>query len=85
MCRRSDDWASYSLRHTFATLPRTAGVARRTAQEIRAVSLSNREIDPTMNVYTHLHLADTAGAVEALPTIRPAQAASNRRMTGTDR
>jgi len=26
-----------------------------------------------MNVYTHLHLADTAGAVEALPAIRQTQ------------
>ncbi|MGB2820320.1 MAG: hypothetical protein WBF17_05025 [Phycisphaerae bacterium] len=36
--------------------------------------------------YTHLHLADTAGAVEALPGIEPGRPATSRQlMTGTDR
>lgn len=51
------------------------------AQEL----MRHSDIRLTMNVYTHLHLADTPGAVEALPSIGPAQRASNRRMTGTAR
>lgn len=36
---------------------------------LRAVSLSNRDIRLTMNIYTHLDLADTASAVGSLPAI----------------
>jgi len=55
----------HSLRHTFATLLSKAGVVPRMAQEL----MRHSDIRLTMNVYTHLHLADTAGAVEALPSI----------------
>ena len=48
--------------------------------------MRHSDIRLTMNVYTHLHLADTAGAVEALPSIGPAQPGTHQRlMTGTDR
>ena len=50
------------------------------AQEL----MRHSDIRLTMNVYTHLHLADTAGAVEALPRIRLAQSDASRPMTGTD-
>jgi integrase len=53
----------HSLRHTFATLLSKSGVIPRTAQEL----MRHSDIRLTMNVYTHLQLADTAGAVEALP------------------
>ena len=55
----------HSLRHTFATLLSKAGVVPRMAQEL----MRHSDIRLTVNVYTHLHLADTAGAVEALPSI----------------
>ncbi len=58
----------HSLRHTLATMLSQAGVRPRTAQKL----MRHSDIRLTMNVYTHLHLADTAdtaGAVEALPTI----------------
>lgn len=55
----------HSLRHTFATLLSKAGVAPRMAQEL----MRHSDIRLTMNVYTHLQLVDTAGAVESLPSI----------------
>jgi integrase len=55
----------HCLRHTFATLLSKAGVVPRMAQEL----MRHSDIRLTMNVYTHLQLADTAGAVEALPKI----------------
>ena len=63
--------------HTFATLLARNGVSPATAQKLmrhspstplRAVSPSNRDIRLTMNIYTHVDLADTASAVAALPT-----------------
>ncbi len=33
-----------------------------------------------MNAYTHLHLADTAGAVEALRGIEPGRPATSRQL-----
>ena len=72
----------HSLRHTFATLLSKAGVVPGIAQKL----MRHSDIRLTMNVYTHLHLADTAGAVEALPSIGPAQPGTHQRlMTGTDR
>jgi len=68
----------HCLRHTFATLLARNGVSPATAQKLmrhspstslRAVSLSNGDIRLTMNIYTHLDLADTASAVAALPAI----------------
>lgn len=55
----------HSLRHTFATLLAKAGVLPRMAQEL----MRHSDIRLTMNTYTHLQLIDTAGAVEALPSI----------------
>ena len=84
----------HSLRHTFATMLSQAGVRPRTAQELmrhspsaslRAVSLSNRDIRLTMTTYTHLGLVDTAGAVEALPSIGAAASPiSKKARTATD-
>ena len=65
----------HSLRHTFATLLSKAGVVPHMAQEMichRDIRLTTCPPKPwrrSMNVYTHLHLADASGAVEALPTI----------------
>jgi len=52
------------MRHTFATLLARNGVLPATAQKL----MRHSDIRLTMNTYTHLDLADTAGAVAALPT-----------------
>ena len=71
----------HCLRHTFATMLSQAGVAPRMAQEL----LRHSDIRLTMNTYTHLQLADTAGAVEALPDLpAPEDRASRQVRTGTD-
>ena len=59
----------HCLRHTFATLLSKSGVVPRMAQEL----MRHSDIRLTMNVYTHLKLIDTAGAVESLPSIGSAQ------------
>jgi len=53
----------HCLRHTFATLLARNGVLPGVAQKL----MRHSDIRLTMNTYTHLGLADTAGAVEALP------------------
>jgi integrase len=53
----------YSMRHTFATLLARGGVSPGVAQKF----MRHSDIRLTMNTYTHLDLADTAGAVAALP------------------
>jgi integrase len=53
----------HCLRHTFATLLARNGVMPATAQRL----MRHSDIRLTMNTYTHLDLADTAGAVAALP------------------
>jgi len=55
----------HSLRHTFATLLARNGVSPTVAQKL----MRHSDIRLTMNVYTHLELADTAGAVAGLPAI----------------
>ena len=55
----------HSLRHTFATLLARNGVSPSVAQKL----MRHSDIRLTMNTYTHLDLADTAGAVGALPII----------------
>ena len=55
----------HSLRHTFATLLARSGVSPSVAQKL----MRHSDIRLTMNTYTHLDLADTAGAVGALPII----------------
>jgi len=70
----------HSLRHTFATLLSKAGVVPRMAQEL----MRHSDIRLTMNVYTHLQLVDTAGAVETLPTIGIQRQAAEQRATGTN-
>ena len=47
-----------------------------------ALSLSKGDIRLTMNVYTHLPLANTARGVEALPSMGPTPPARNQGMTG---
>ena len=70
----------HSLRHTFATLLSKAGVVPRMAQEL----MRHSDIRLTMNVYTHLQLVDTAGAVESLPSIRAGAAtAATQASAGT--
>ena len=54
----------HSMRHTFATLLAKRGVSPGVAQKL----MRHSDIRLTMNTYTHLDLADTAGAVAALPT-----------------
>ena len=53
----------HGLRHTFATLLARNGVMPGVAQKL----MRHSDIRLTMNTYTHLDLADTAGAVAALP------------------
>lgn len=53
------------LRHTFATLLARNGVSPGVAQKL----MRHGDIRLTMNTCTHLELADTAGAVAALPAI----------------
>jgi len=55
----------HGLRHTFATLLARKGVLPATAQKL----MRHSDIRLTMNVYTHLEIADTASAVAALPTL----------------
>ena len=70
----------HCLRHTFATLLAKAGVVPRMAQEL----MRHSDIRLTMNVYTHLQLVDTAGAVEALPSIGAVRRNPGRQLaTGT--
>ena len=64
-----------------ARLTPKAGVAPRMAQELMRQS----DIRLTMNTYTHLHLVDTAGAVEALPSIGLIRPRPGKRLgTSTD-
>ena len=51
------------VRHTFATLLARGGVTPAVAQKL----MCHSDIRLTMNTYTHLELADTAGAVAGLP------------------
>ena len=53
----------HSLRHTFATLLARNGVSPAVAQKL----MRHSDIRLTMNTYTQLDLADTAGAVAELP------------------
>ena len=53
----------HCLRHTFATLLARNGASPSVAQKL----LRHSDIRLTTNIYTHLDLADTAGAVAALP------------------
>jgi len=55
----------HCLRHTFATLLARNGTSPAVAQKL----LRHSDIRLTMNIYTHLDLADTASAVAALPSI----------------
>ncbi len=55
----------HALRHTFGTLLALGGVTPRVTKELM------RHSDPrlTNNVYTHLRLSDTRGALDALPEL----------------
>ena len=58
-----------------------AGVRPRTAQEL----MRHSDIRLTMTTYTHLGLVDTAGAVEALPSVSIAALKADRNLrTSTD-
>ncbi len=57
--------AIHCLRHTFATLLARSGVSPSVAQKL----MRHSDIRLTMNIYTHLDLSDTAGAVAALPAV----------------
>lgn len=47
--------------------------------------MRHSDIRLTMNVYTHLQLVDTAGAVETLPSIGAVRCEPGRQVaTGTD-
>jgi integrase len=67
----------HSLRHTFGTLLARSGVAPRTAMEL----MRHSDIRLTTNIYQHLELVDTAGAVNRLPAVGSEAIA---RKTGTD-
>jgi len=55
----------HCLRHTFATLLARNGVSPSVAQKL----MRHSDIRLTMNTYTNLDLADTAGTVAALPAM----------------
>jgi integrase/recombinase XerC len=57
----------HALRHSYITLLQRSGVHPKVAQELARHS----DIRLTMNVYTHAHLHDLAGAVEGLPSLLP--------------
>ena len=64
---KKDEWKRtvdlHSLRHTFGTLLALSGVSPRTAMEL----MRHSDIRLTTNIYQHLELVDTAGAVNLLP------------------
>ena len=73
----------HALRHSYITLLQRSGVHPKLAQELARHS----DIRLTMNVYTHAHLHDLAGAVEVLPTLLPTglkREAGALKATGTD-
>jgi integrase len=57
----------HSLRHQFISNLARAGVHPKQAQTLARHS----KIDLTMNVYTHMGIADAAGALEHLPALTP--------------
>jgi integrase len=67
----------HSLRHTFGTMLARSGVNPRTAMEL----MRHSDIRLTTNIYQHLELVDTAGAVNQLPVLK---AEIEARATGTD-
>jgi integrase len=68
----------HSLRHTFGTLLARSGVAPRTAMEL----MRHSDIRLTTNIYQHLELVDTAGAVNQLP-VCGSQANAKRASAGS--
>jgi integrase len=71
----------HSLRHGFITMLAKAGVP------IKVLQTLARHSDPklTLNIYSHLTVFDTAGALDALPDLsRPTITPEAVRMTGTD-
>jgi site-specific recombinase XerD len=68
---KKDEWKRTvdlrSLRHTFGTMLARSGVNPRTATEL----MRHSDIRLTTNIYQHLELVDTAGAVNKLPVIAP--------------
>ncbi len=69
----------HALRHSYLTLVQRSGVHPKVAQELARHSDSRL----TMNVYTHAHLHDLAGAVEMLPSLLPSGRTALK-ATGTD-
>jgi integrase len=70
----------HSLRHGFITMLAKSGVSVKVLQTLA------RHSDPklTLNVYSHLTVFDTAGALDALPDLtRPGPAPEAARLTGT--
>jgi integrase len=73
----------HALRHSYITLLERSGVSPKLAQELARHS----DIRLTMNVYTHAHLYDLAGAVGGLPRLLPTgdqATAAALKATGTD-
>ena len=66
---KKDDWGRtvdlHGLRHTFGTFLARGGVHPRTAMEL----MRHSDIRLTTKIYQHLELADTAQALNHLPTI----------------
>ena len=70
----------HSWRHQFISNLAAAGVHPKTAQKLARHST----IDLTMNLYTHVALADVAGALDELPNPHDEKARQKLRATGTD-
>ncbi len=67
----------HALRHTFGTMLARSGASPQEAMKL----MRHSSIDLTMNLYTHLRLADSGAAVSKLPEIREDGAAAVK--TGT--
>ena len=78
---KKDEWSRtvdlHALRHTFGTMLARSGVNPRTAMEL----MRHSDIRLTTNIYQHLELVDTAGAVNMLQMVGSERSA---RKTGTD-
>lgn len=72
----------HAMRHTFATMLSTSGVAPRVAQE----AMRHSTMELTMKVYTDPKLLDVAGAMAAMPSLnaKPISQQLTVSATGTD-
>ena len=66
------DGAGVKAKNIAALVVKVGDQGRGFMQSLTQELMRHSDIRLTMNVYTHLHFIDTAGAVELLPTINSA-------------